>query len=44
MTSTAGVLIMPLVNLLGLDEPKSRQTMVCDLVAADFLDLDKRPL
>lgn len=43
-TFTVGALILPLANFVGMRGAKPKQTLVCDLVRPDFLDLDRRPL
>jgi hypothetical protein len=39
-----GALILPLANFVGMRGAKPKQTLVCDLVRPDFLDLDRKPL
>lgn len=43
-TFTVGALILPLANFVGMRGAKPKQTLVCDLVRPDFLDLDRKPL
>jgi hypothetical protein len=43
-TYTVGAAILPLANFYNMRRPKRPQTVVCDLVRPDFLDLDKKPM